>query len=189
MLDSRLVRSIRGQLTLLLTSLFFLSASHHLDPSRENLAHRRATCGLRGTLPCLRLRGGRVNEASGYKTRWSDEHKADEIILLGHGRQAYHGRGAERHNFIRLSTTDPPPVDPGWTVRAEDPIPSSGEHYFEVVLTQPHVATGGQLDRGWNTVGLVAGNVSDWNGAWWDDERRYSFWSTFSRLVPLRQQA
>ena len=51
------------------------------------------------------------------------------------------------------------------SVRTLKPLPSSGVHYFEIVLRCDGVARGGSLGGG-NYIGLVDGNVTDFEGCW-----------------------
>jgi len=126
----------------------------------------------------LQLRGGAGD--GGYRTRWSTEQKSAEVEILDDGCLAWMGQVADAPIWIGIPQPHPDTiVDPAWSVRAADPLPSTGEHYFEVVISQPDIPPGDYLEEGWNAVGLVAGNISEWDGAWWDDERRFASWSDF----------
>ncbi|KAJ1469907.1 hypothetical protein T484DRAFT_1849981 [Baffinella frigidus] len=133
--------------------------------------------GHAGIPKALQLRGGGGAGEGGYTTRWSTEHKSNVVEILPDGYSAWRGPGDDGPMFVGLPQPHPDTiVDPAWSVRAADPFPPTGEHYFEVVISQPHITPGEYLDEGWNAVGLVAGNISEWDGAWWDDERRFASW-------------
>lgn len=98
----------------------------------------------------LGLREDKVG-LSRYATPWSSVFKASTMDLESNRRVTHNER-------FRLD-------DFTGTARARDPLPRSGVHYFEILVTSHGGQRGDSLGGG-AYVGLVDGNVTDWDGNW-----------------------
>jgi hypothetical protein len=97
----------------------------------------------------LGLRNG--SSLSRYATPWSAVCISQHLELESE-RRATHNENFKMDKYMG-------------TVRARDPLPRSGVHYFEVIVTGEGRQAGESLGGG-TYVGLVDGNVTDWDGCW-----------------------
>jgi hypothetical protein len=144
----------RLQAPLLRNCVLRMAGGGPVSRNRQQQWDRRASDAVRRADDRDVSLDGESLDGQVYRALWSRDQKAAQLQVSNDGLSVFNP------SFFESLESDI--IFEAWSVRADTPLPRSGQHFFEVSISQedkPEGLPADTLEEGWNTVGLVGVQV------------------------------